>query len=214
MICLPWDRIQVLPSQDHCLRLLLPLPAGLSVCLSFDCLHAFSGYGYYRLNTTLFDPGWRGEQTKGPEDSEWGVVDLGNDPIGVADRYVLPFASPCIFLISYLLMLMRLCIHSTCRSVELKKLSLIQPIAPDSILACILHRLQQSLAEGSCGEDCEESLQHMITTHIRARYAVSEVSPNQAPSSITYQHQAIVQLQHRLSTLFQQYMAQKGLERK
>lgn len=49
---------------------------------------------------TLFDPGWRGEQTKGPEDSEWGVVDLGNDPIGVADRYLLPSASLCKFLIS------------------------------------------------------------------------------------------------------------------
>lgn len=36
---------------------------------------------------TLFDPGWRGEQTKGPED--WGVADLGNDPMGIIDRYVL-----------------------------------------------------------------------------------------------------------------------------
>ena len=34
---------------------------------------------------TLFDPGWRGEQTKGPED--WGVADLGNDPMGIIDRY-------------------------------------------------------------------------------------------------------------------------------
>lgn len=58
---------------------------------------------------TLFDPGWRGEQTKGPEDTEWGVVDLGNDPIGVADRYVPPFASSCIFLMSYSLMLLRMC---------------------------------------------------------------------------------------------------------
>lgn len=33
---------------------------------------------------TLFDPGWRGEQTKGPED--WGVADLGNDPMGIIDR--------------------------------------------------------------------------------------------------------------------------------
>lgn len=35
---------------------------------------------------TLFDPGWRGEQTKGPED--WGVADLGNDPMGIIDRCV------------------------------------------------------------------------------------------------------------------------------
>ena len=62
----------------------------------------FSGYGYYRPNMTLFDPGWIGEQTKGPEDSEWGVVDLGNDPIGVANRYLRPLVSSCIFLISCL----------------------------------------------------------------------------------------------------------------
>lgn len=57
----------------------------------------------------------------------------------------------------------------------------------------------------------------MITTHIRARYVISEVSPSQALGGlpgITVQHQAIVQLQHRLSTLFQQYVTQKGLERK
>ena len=44
----------------------------------------YAGYGYYRPQMTLFDPGWRGEQTKGPED--WGVVDLGNDPMGIIDR--------------------------------------------------------------------------------------------------------------------------------
>lgn len=65
----------------------LYLPACLFACLVFLCLlSSILGYGYYRPNVTLFDPGWRGEQTKGPEDSEWGVVDLGNDPIGVADR--------------------------------------------------------------------------------------------------------------------------------
>ena len=71
-----------------CRYICLPvcLPVCLFACLLFDCFHASLGYGYYRPNVTLFDPGWRGEQTKGPEDSEWGVVDLGNDPIGVADR--------------------------------------------------------------------------------------------------------------------------------
>ena len=44
------------------------------------------GYGFYRPQMTLFDPGWRGEQTKGPED--WGVADLGNDPMGIIDRYM------------------------------------------------------------------------------------------------------------------------------
>ena len=33
---------------------------------------------------TLFDPGWKGEQNRGPED--WGVADLGNDPMGIIDR--------------------------------------------------------------------------------------------------------------------------------
>lgn len=56
----------------------------------------------------------------------------------------------------------------------------------------------------------------MITTHIRARYVVGEISPNETQTGVpgvTDQQQAIVQLQHRLSTLFQQYMEQKGLER-
>lgn len=65
----------------------------MSICLLVfrvrnKCL-VISGYGYYRPNITLFDPGWRGEQTKGPEDSEWGVVDLGNDPTAIVDKYAL-----------------------------------------------------------------------------------------------------------------------------
>ena len=49
---------------------------------------------------TLFDPGWRGEQTKGPED--WGVADLGNDPMGIIDRCGLSGH-------------LQLCIHETTR---------------------------------------------------------------------------------------------------
>lgn len=49
-----------------------------------------AGYGYYRPQMQLFDPGWRGEQAKGPED--WGVADFGNDPMGVVDRFVLQVA--------------------------------------------------------------------------------------------------------------------------
>ncbi len=45
---------------------------------------AASGFGFYRPQMTLFDPGWRGEQARGPED--WGVADLGNDPMGIIDR--------------------------------------------------------------------------------------------------------------------------------
>ena len=43
-----------------------------------------TGYGFYRPQMTLFDPGWRGEQTKGSED--WGTADFGNDPMGIIDR--------------------------------------------------------------------------------------------------------------------------------
>ena len=55
------------------------------------CAVRYVGYGFYRPQMTLFDPGWRGEQTKGPED--WGVADLGNDPMGIIDRYVLMWLS-------------------------------------------------------------------------------------------------------------------------
>ena len=64
----------------HLLAFWLPL---LDVCLSSP------GFGFYRPQVTLFDPGWRGEQTKGPEDSEWGVVDLGNDPATIVERCLL-----------------------------------------------------------------------------------------------------------------------------
>ncbi len=62
-----------------------PFIVCLSVCLP--------GYGFYRPQVTLFDPGWRGEQTKGPEDSEWGVVDLGNDPTTIVERFFLLLVS-------------------------------------------------------------------------------------------------------------------------
>lgn len=86
-------------------------PLCVCLCLCVFCLLVFrvltqclaiSGYGYYRPNITLFDPGWRGEQTKGPEDSEWGVVDLGNDPTAIVDKYAL-FQTPYIVSISCLL---------------------------------------------------------------------------------------------------------------
>ncbi|KAL3155976.1 hypothetical protein ABBQ32_012968 [Trebouxia sp. C0010 RCD-2024] len=118
------------------------------------------GYGFYRPQMTLFDPGWRGEQTKGPED--WGVADLGNDPMGIIDR------------------------------------------------------LQYSLNKGHCSKDCEDSLQHMISSHIRARYAIGDVLPDEV-QNFTYtgaeEHRATVYIQHRLSTLFQEYMEKTGFQR-
>ena len=42
------------------------------------------GYGYYRPNVRLFDPGWNGLKVKGSEDESTG--DNGNDPLGVISR--------------------------------------------------------------------------------------------------------------------------------
>ncbi|DBB15395.1 TPA: hypothetical protein ACH3X3_003627 [Trebouxia sp. C0006] len=44
------------------------------------------GYGYYRDHVQMFDPGWKGYQTKGPEDWNFDVFDKGNDPEGVLQR--------------------------------------------------------------------------------------------------------------------------------
>jgi hypothetical protein len=46
------------------------------------------GYGYYRDHVQMFDPGWKGYQTKGPEDWNFDVFDKGNDPEGVLQRCV------------------------------------------------------------------------------------------------------------------------------
>lgn len=46
------------------------------------------GYGYYRDHVQMFDPGWKGYQTKGPEDWNFDVFDKGNDPEGVLQRYM------------------------------------------------------------------------------------------------------------------------------
>ena len=80
----------------------------------------------------------------------------------------------------------------------------------------VLHRLQNSLSEGYCGKDCEDSLQHMLTTHIRARYLAGQVSPNSVQSgagAFVEEQQATVRLQHKLASLFQRYIEQKGLQR-
>ncbi len=76
--------IQTPPSDDCCDADVMAVRSGKS-------LLCCSGYGFYRPQMALFDPGWRGEQAKGPED--WGVADLGNDPMGIIDRYVLLCAS-------------------------------------------------------------------------------------------------------------------------
>ncbi len=49
-----------------------------------------AGYGYYRPNIRLFDPGWKGPQMKGPEDETVLAEDNGNDPLGLVYRWVLP----------------------------------------------------------------------------------------------------------------------------
>ncbi len=77
-------------------------------------------------------------------------------------------------------------------------------------------RLHYSLTKGHCSKDCEESLQHMVTTHIRARYAVGDVIP-QDVQNFTYggpeEHRATVYLQHKLATMYDRYMEKKGFQR-
>ena len=45
-----------------------------------------AGYGYFRPNIRLFDPGWKGPQMKGPEDESVPAMDNGNDPAGLIRR--------------------------------------------------------------------------------------------------------------------------------
>lgn len=56
----------------------------------------------------------------------------------------------------------------------------------------------------------------MITSHIRARYAVGDVLPDEV-QNFTYtgaeEHRATVYIQHRLSTMFQEYMEKTGFQR-
>lgn len=81
---------------------------------------------------------------------------------------------------------------------------------------CDVYRLKRSLKEGTCGKGCEESLQHMLTTHIRARYVVDKASPDTVQSiapGTGSEHQVTVDLQHKLATLFRRYIEQKGLQR-
>ena len=77
-------------------------------------------------------------------------------------------------------------------------------------------RLQYSLTKGHCSKDCEDSLQHMISSHIRSRYAIGDVLPNEV-QKFTYggpeEHRSTVYLQHRLATLYQDYMEKKGFGR-
>lgn len=51
------------------------------------------GYGYYRDHVQMFDPGWKGYQTKGPEDWNFDVFDKGNDPEGVLQRFPSTFVT-------------------------------------------------------------------------------------------------------------------------
>ena len=66
-----------------------PLTAADSMLMGaiYSVLHTLPtdpGYGYYRPNVRLFDPGWNGLKVKGSEDESTG--DNGNDPLGVISR--------------------------------------------------------------------------------------------------------------------------------
>ncbi|KAK9828631.1 hypothetical protein WJX72_001195 [[Myrmecia] bisecta] len=52
-----------------------------------DVIHVLPtdpGYGFFRPHIRMFDPGWRGEIARGPEDEQ--TSDLGNDPGGIIER--------------------------------------------------------------------------------------------------------------------------------
>ena len=56
----------------------------------------------------------------------------------------------------------------------------------------------------------------MLTTHIKARYLAGQLLPNSVQSGtggFVDEQQATVRLQHKLATLFQRYIEQKGLQR-
>ncbi|KAK9864797.1 hypothetical protein WJX84_005872 [Apatococcus fuscideae] len=84
----------------------------------FKTLPTDPGFGFYRDHVQMFDPGWRGERVRGPEDA--GTVDLGNDPAGILERY-------------------------------------------------------ESAAKQRCNGKCIEQLDHVITSHLRSRYAKDDV---------------------------------------
>lgn len=51
------------------------------------------GYGYCRPHIQMFDPGWRGYRTRGPEDA--GTADAGADSTGLISRMELYLADMC-----------------------------------------------------------------------------------------------------------------------
>lgn len=77
-------------------------------------------------------------------------------------------------------------------------------------------RLHYSLTKGHCSKDCEDALQHMISVHIRSRYAIGDVVPDEM-ANFAYDgpedHKASVFVQTKLSTLYDQYMEKVGLQR-
>lgn len=62
----------------------------------------------------------------------------------------------------------------------------------------------------ACNTDCEDSLLHVLTTHIRSRYTAKEHLRTDDLPNFRYtgpaEHHATVYLQHKLAFLYDQYV--------
>ncbi|KAK9837693.1 hypothetical protein WJX74_003187 [Apatococcus lobatus] len=73
----------------------------------------------------------------------------------------------------------------------------------------VIDRLERAI-EGWCGEECEDELAHIMTVHIRNRYAKDDVdkkrmAADKALKHVPKEHRPAVHLHHRLSDLWQRY---------
>lgn len=64
--------------------------------------------------------------------------------------------------------------------------------------------------KGWCGNECEDQLAHIMTVHIRNRYAKDEVdnrvmAADKALKHVPKEHRPAVHLHHRLADLWQRY---------
>ena len=90
------------------------------------------------------------------------------------------------------------------------------PGLQNSSLALIYCRLTYSLTKGHCSKDCEDALQHMISVHIRSRYAARDIVPDEIQKFAfdgPEDHKASVYMQSKLASLYDKYMAKVGLSR-
>jgi hypothetical protein len=73
----------------------------------------------------------------------------------------------------------------------------------------LIERMEVAL-KGWCTAECEEQLQHTLTTHLRSRYAKADVNVEEVQGAMEdytgpEKHQAAVFLHYRLAELIDQY---------